>query len=237
MPHLFTNRPRQHNLFSRLPAGHRHFSWEVLNAILYLIGGLTFIFGSLFFFPRYSMYADRGAWIFFGGSIIYLLVTLHDFLEALAYRKAKGPLPLWGQLELGAAMVYLCGTVLFVVGSLLFLSRFDMVSTGSWCFIWGSLLFVLGAAVNILQIIKAGSLLTLQLLNATAVSFTLGATIFLLASVPYLWQLSEAKDHHLLFTYTAWEFIAGSVLFLFGGLCNFVRAYLAMCHYRRIETN
>lgn len=51
MPHLMTNRARRYNLMSNDPAGHLHFAWESVNAILYLLGGLMFIVGSVFFCP------------------------------------------------------------------------------------------------------------------------------------------------------------------------------------------
>jgi hypothetical protein len=33
----------------------------------------------------------------------------------------------------------------------------------------------------------------------------------------------------------AWEYIAGSIFFLTGGIFNFYRSYVANNHYRRLE--
>ena len=181
MPHLFTNRPRQHNLLSDEPAGSKHFNWESFNSVLYLLGGLTFVSGSIFFLPQYEKNADTGAWIFFGGSLLYLVVTVHDLFEASAFLRSRKNASFWERLELFAAVIYVSGTVLFIVGSLFFLSEIDFVIAGSWCFIWGSFLFLVGAFINVIQIIQAGSMFTLQLMNATAICFTIGAVIFLLA--------------------------------------------------------
>lgn len=235
MPHLFTNRPRQHNLFSDEPAGSRHFSWESVNSVLYLLGGLTFVLGSIFFLPKYAHYADTGAWIFFGGSLVYLIVTVHDLFEASAYLRSRENASFWERLELFAAGVYVSGTVLFIIGSLFFLSKIDFVVAGSWCFIWGSLLFLVGAFINVIQIIQAGSMFTLQLMNATAICFTIGSVIFLLASVPYLWSHKQTAFQQKLYSYMAWEYIAGSIFFLTGGIFNFYRSYLANNHYKRQE--
>ena len=235
MPHLFTNRPRQHNLFSNAPAGWRHFSWESVNSVLYLLGGLTFVLGSIFFMPQYEQYANTGAWIFFGGSLVYLVVTVHDLFEASAYLRSRENATFWERIELFAAVVYVSGTVLFIVGSLFFLSQIDLVIAGSWCFIWGSLLFLVGAFINVIQIIQAGSLFTLQLMNATAICFTIGAVIFLLASVPYLWNHKHTALQQKLYSYMAWEYIVGSIFFLIGGIFNFYRSYLANKHYRKME--
>lgn len=225
MPHLFTNRPRRHNLVSEHPAGHRHFSWEAANAILYVIGGATFIAGSICFLPTYEDLGDLGAWIFFGGSLLYLIVTVHDLLESIIYWNKSTGLDKEHWLEFIAARVYVAGTLLFIVGSILFLSSVGMITGGAWCFIIGSFLFFLGACVNVLQITQAGSTLTLQLLNATAITFVVGSILFLVASVPYLWQVADQSDRFELFTYLAWQYIFGSILFFAGGVFNFCRAY------------
>lgn len=81
MPHMFTNHPRLHNLTRGRKDLKSQFLWEAINAELYKIGGVFFIVGSICFFPKFEAYADLGAWIFFVGSLIYLFVTFHDFLE------------------------------------------------------------------------------------------------------------------------------------------------------------
>lgn len=231
MPHLFTNRPRQHNLLSNEFSPKKHFNWESANAVLYLIGGLTFIAGSVFFLPKYEAFADWGSWIFFWGSLLYLIVTVHDLLESARYLRLRQKWELWNWLEFLAANVYVGGTILFIVGSIFFLSKFGFIITGGWCFIIGSLLFLLGACINVMQIIQAGSLVTLQLLNATAIAFILGSALFLVASVPYLWKIFNPQDRTELFTYLAWLYIVGSILFFLGGAFNYYRAYRAMRHY------
>lgn len=81
MPHMFTNRPRLHDLTKGRQDLRSQFHWETINAVLYKIGGILFIIGSIFFFPRYEAYADLGAWFFFAGSLLYLVVTVHDLAE------------------------------------------------------------------------------------------------------------------------------------------------------------
>ena len=230
MPHTITNRPRQFALGSDKPAGHKiHWQWEAANGVLYLLGGLTFIAGSIFFLPAIQADHPRaGEWIFFGGSLLYLVVTLHDLLESLGYLRSHGGKTLWNMLDFSAALVYVGGTILFTVGSIFFLPAADLESAGAWCFIIGSLLFLVGPFINIVQIVKAASLTRLQLLNATAVSFALGALLFLVASIPYLWDLVNGHDSRVLFTYVGWEYVTGSVLFLLGGIFNFYRASLVV---------
>jgi hypothetical protein len=131
-------------------------------------------------------------------------------------------------LEFIAATAYLVGTVLFTVGSIFFLSALGWILAGGWCFVIGSALFLIGACVNVTQIVQERSLITLQLMNLTAISFIVGSVLFLVASIPYLWTIENAAERDTLFSYMAWEYEIGSVLFLLGGVYNYSRAYLLM---------
>jgi len=226
MPHLFVNRPRLHDLVGDDPDLKKHFRWETINAIAYEIGGLVFIAGSICFFPALSAWADTGAWTFFAGSLLYLLVTGHDMGEVMRHaRERADPASLWERFEFWAAFSYLTGTLLFVVGSVFFLSYVGLFDAGAWCFIVGSLLFVLGATTNVLQIIQADDLVTLQMMNLTALTFVVGSVLFAVASIPYLWSLSNPADERILDGFLASQYLVGSMLFFAGGLINYRRAY------------
>jgi hypothetical protein len=54
MPHLFVNRPRLHDLTKGRADVRAQFRWETINAVLYKIGGIIFIIGSILFFPRFE---------------------------------------------------------------------------------------------------------------------------------------------------------------------------------------
>jgi len=118
--------------------------------------------------------------------------------------------------------------VLFTVGSVFFLSMVGWFTAGAWCFVIGSLLFVLGACINVLQIGQADSLITLQLMNLTAVSFVVGSVLFVVASIPYLWSVKAEADRTTLYAFLAWQYLAGSILFLQGGVFNYWRAYVVV---------
>ena len=78
---------------------------------------------------------------------------------------------------------------------------------GAWTFVVGSLLFVLGAFINVIQIVEAGSLLTLQLMNITAVTFVVGSVLFTVASVPYLWDVKVPSGRTTLYSFLAWQYL------------------------------
>lgn len=226
MPHMFVNRPRLYDLTKGRTDLRSQFRWEMINAIFYKIGGILFIIGSILFFPNFERLANIGAWIFFVGSLFYLVVTVHDLLEVRHNWRTSENHDRNEVLEYTAAASYVWGTVLFTVGSIFFLSWVGLLIAGAWCFVLGSLLFVLGACINVLQIIQARSLLTLQLLNLTAVTFVTGSILFTVASIPYLWSMESASDRETLYSFLAWQYLTGSVLFLLGGIFNYWRAYI-----------
>lgn len=229
MPHLFVNRPRLYDLFAEDPNLRDNFRWETINAVAYKLGGLIFIAGSVMFFPALETYADLGAWTFIVGSLLYLLVTGHDMAEVLRHARSRsGPPTVWDRFEVWAASSYLLGTILFTVGSVFFLSAVGLTTSGAWCFVLGSLLFVLGATVNVLQIVQTADLLTLQLMNLTALTFVIGSVLFTVASIPYLWEVREEADRVLIDSFLAWQYVAGSALFLLGGIFNYWRAYVVI---------
>ncbi|MFO7803011.1 MAG: YrhK family protein [Desulfovermiculus sp.] len=226
MPHMFINRPRLYKLTGDSKDLRRQFWWETLNAMLYKLGGLVFIMGSILFFPALDAYKNLGCWTFFFGSLLYLIVTVHDLAEVRYHWKTVGRHDQKAILEYIAAICYVLGTLLFTVGSVFFLSSGGLFIAGAWFFVLGSLLFVLGACINVLQIVHSRSLLTLQLMNLTAVAFVVGSVLFTVASVPFLWHFRSHLDQLVMNAFLAWQYLVGSVLFFMGGIFNYWRAYV-----------
>jgi hypothetical protein len=212
-----------------------HARWENVQAILYKAGGVGFVAGSVFFFPALGPYLNVGAWIYFWASILYLVVAGHDLAEVARYRRRQPSLSAVERLEGWAAAAYFGGTLLFMAGSLLFLPRIDLPRAGAWCFIVGSLLFVVGAFINVIQVPGKSRRGNLQLINLTAVTFVSGSLLFLVASVPYLWDPATARGERVLDAFAASQYLAGSLFFLAGGIANFRRAVLNQRRLRQGE--
>lgn len=236
MPHLFTNRQRHYHIIHKSTPKQKNLKWESANALIYLFGGIFFIIGSIFSLPSCKEFGDAGSWIFMGGSFIYLIVTGHDLLEAVIYLLSRNKKTIWNWIEVIAAVVYVLGTILFTIGSIFFLSEVNLIMPGAVCFIIGSFLFLIGSCINVMQIVQAGSINTLQLMNATAISFALGSMLFIVASIPYAWSEINIHDHNIILSYIAWEYIIGSLLFFIGGVFNCFRSYQATHYYRSMES-
>jgi hypothetical protein len=212
MPHLITHRPRLTNLASSDEADTSHKAWETFSAISYKIGGLTFVAGSVFFFPALSGYLAAGDWLFFAGSVLYLAVTGHDLLEVIKY---------WHHHDTDT-----------------FADHVEFVAASSY--VLGSALFMIGGFVNVLQVVEAPSLIYMQLFNTTITQFIVGSALFLVATIPYLWHLSGHGATRVT-TLAAAEFTFASVLFFTGGIAIYYRKLVrdkleVFCHANEFGT-
>lgn len=230
MAHHITNRRRSYK------SGTKSFFWEGLNASAYIVGAFCFVVGSVFFLPMFQKYSAAAAWLFMIGSVIYLAVSLHDFVETIIYYRQNRQRGRKTILEFLTLTGYVIASVLFLLGSICFLPSVFKEAWGAWGFIIGSALFAAGATISVTQITEAGTLICLQLLNAVAICFVIGSILFLIPSIPYLWPSGQPDLPQIMFTYLAGQFIFASILFLVGGVTNFYRAY-RMHHHRGSHAN
>ena len=227
MPHHFVNRARLHAPGGARPGDPSQFLWERANTVVYLAGGALFVWGSILFFPALSSREDRGAWLFIVGSLLYLLVTGHDLVEVIRHRRrVRRTESARDRLEALSAICYVAGTVLFVLGSVCFLSSVGRFDLGAWSFVIGSALFLGGSVIDVLMVTGEPRVDVLQLMNLTALTFVTGSVLFLVASVPYLFQFDAAADERKVDSLVAAQYVWGSLLFLAGGFFNYFRARL-----------
>ncbi|MEO1019569.1 MAG: YrhK family protein [Pseudomonadota bacterium] len=226
MAHLFLSRPRLFHIKKAPHESDEHHRWEIIKTSIYMLGGLVYLIGSVFYFPVFTQYAQMGAWIFVCGSFLYFVAAAHDMLEVMHHHGTQNGWSLETVLERAAAAVYLAGALLFISSRILFLFGDVFSAPAHYSVIAGSVLFVIGACVNIMQIVQSPSMLTLQLMNFTAVSFVAGSLLFTVASVPYIWHIERGMDQRILYIYLAWQYLIGSALFLIGGVINYWRIRL-----------
>ena len=75
---------------------------------------------------------------------------------------------------------------------------------------------------RVLQVVEAPSLIYMQLFNFTVANFLIGSALFVVASIPYLWELASS-DKTLIFQFVAWQYTLGSALFLASGILIYYR--------------
>ena len=180
---------------------------------------MIFIVGSVLFPPNYEDKAHIGSWLFIWGSLFYLFVSGHDLYEVYHSTEPRF-------LDALAASSYLAGGVVFIIGSYFFLPSVGLFLAGAYNFIIGSILFICGAVNNSIQIFDSPTRESALFANLTAVCYVIGSTLFLSASVPYLWDIDSEGDSKTVYRYLGLQFFVGSLLFFIGGTINIYRAYL-----------
>ena len=85
------------------------------------------------------------------------------------------------------------------------------------------MLFLVGSLLDSMQIYDSPDKLSAQYANAVAVSFTVGTSIFLCGCIPFLFEYRSFLDTIKIVKFISNQFIAGSVLFFWGGLLNICR--------------
>jgi len=189
--------------------------WETLKAIFYELGGVAFVLGSLFYFPALSDLNIFGQVLFLIGSCMFSFVTVDDLINVLKYqRNSKNPAD---YIEIFISVFYAAGSIFLLSGNITGLFQTSLQNIKAWFFIFGSSFYIIGIFLNFFEIIKAPSLILLQLFNLTLIFFILGAVLFLTASIPFLWNLSGSVENKFKILSAA-EYLAGSLFFLFGGM-------------------
>ena len=111
------------------------------------------------------------------------------------------------QMDTLAAVLNSIGSLLFTIGSFLFI-WFPL--SGGWCFILGSVSFVVGAFVHSFQIWTAPDRIAAQMATTMVLLETTGFTMFFVASLPYGFTFECTGDG--LYTGAAVCYVLGSIL-------------------------
>ncbi len=115
MPHLFVNRPRLHDLTRDREDLRAQFRWETVNAILYKLGGLVFIAGSVLFLSAVGR-VHAGAWCFVLGSLLFVVGSVLFTVVSVPYLWSVQEPAFRTTLFAFLAWQYLVGSTLFFAG-------------------------------------------------------------------------------------------------------------------------
>lgn len=140
------------------------FLWRLVHGICFMMGGITFIIGSVMYFPHIYNSVSRaltvGAWFFIIGSAFFLFADLQEWwyyrvgclcdgkyrrqLELESSSLYNFPAKTWiGRYQRAEPGINVCvsiiGSALYLAGSILFLPTYaDDLVVGEWLFIAGS---------------------------------------------------------------------------------------------------
>jgi len=116
--------------------------------------------------------------------------------------------------------------VFYIIGALLFTGPFFIwfPLTGGWLFVIGSLFFILGAIVNSLQIWDSPDRISAQMANTIVILHVMGATMFFVASVPYVKNYDDDRDTTMIYDMSSSFYVIGSILYFVSGILEIRRS-------------
>lgn len=235
MPHLVIERIRQvpklcQGCMCCIQPGKRTGVCAVVLECFDILGGVIFVIGSVCFLPPYSEEIEvflLGCALYIVGGLIYLGICCFTLAEAC---REKG----YDTLEACENMLYVLGSLIFVVGTILYYPPeahhsdmnwfvrtisvgvyFNMFSPefeGTILFIVGSFMFAFAAFVNGLNQRSFDSVSN-QLLTATTSLYMMGSLLFVMGSVAFLPDLG---CNETMIIFGAWSFIIGSMFYVVG---------------------
>ena len=142
----------------------------------------------------------------------------------------------WKVIEWTCSHLYIAGSTFYVISSVFFLPQvLETISpkAGPWCLIVGSLLFMIASMLNLMFLYTTTSPLSMQLLNASAVTCFGGSLLYLLGGIMYLldWPVTADKLEEQI---AGFLFVTGSLMWFFGCIFNIVRIKSAR-HFHFME--
>ncbi len=114
--------------------------WKIWHGFNYIVGGITFLIGSILLFPFFNDYlnaAKLSAWLYTIGSTTFLLADITEFLHFVTNdcRYLKYVINFF---------VSVTGSFLYLVGSICFIPEVNKADWGMTIFIIGSFVIVIG---------------------------------------------------------------------------------------------
>ena len=229
------------------------FLWRLTHTIPYLIGGFTFLFGSLCYFTTSTGVLlagdyETGGWLFTVGSIGFLFADVFEWsrnnrvgcIDSAEERvewehKNSGYMTdgrrsllklscgeSWMRAENGVNFAYSAlGSLLYLIGSVMFIPELDSIVLGTWVFIFGSAIIFTSQAWKIYRCESFSDDVTAVNVDAFA---GLGGLAYLVGSTQFLpaYDLNDADTNAA----AAWFTLGGSA-FTLSGLAIVYRYFIA----------
>jgi hypothetical protein len=212
--------------------------WKLWHSINYMIGGITFFFGSYCYFSyinaTYSNSFVVGGWLYTIGSLCFLIADLtewnHFKFGCFTETEYTGEKSLFNTLlraEIG--INFFCsaiGSLMYLLGSIFFIPSLDMLPAGECLFIYGSLVIFFSQLWKCLRTCFMGGF---KLINVTDdfsgllvdLCAGLGGLCYYFGTVLFKNMITE-YDQNIA---SHW-FVTGGTFFTLSGLAMQYRYYL-----------
>lgn len=142
-------------------------SLECLENALYMLASWIFAWGTVLYWPAeahheeieamqecslgqyYNMFSPEfeGTLLFIAGSLMFAFAAFTNALNQRRFEETPS------KMLTATTSLYMCGSLLFVMGSVAFLPDMGckeaMIKIGAWCFIIGSIFFVIGGCISL----------------------------------------------------------------------------------------
>ncbi|KAL7688883.1 putative YrhK domain-containing protein [Plasmopara halstedii] len=215
--------------------GHPLATWEMCieigRLVVYFLGSLLFLLGSIYFYPEYSVMWSGSAgvfasWCFVIGCIFFTGANL-DFIQTIRYNHGT---PLRQVLRAFVALTNYMASSIFNLGALYFLPSWYPKSPelGCWSFFFGSILFSVSAVAEFFFICMTHEdprLTGFKIKNAfcwdavAALATLVGAFLFVLGSWYYLPRYINLVDEGIRNMNKAVTlYVIGSIFFIISSL-------------------
>lgn len=151
--------------------------WRLNHATGYMIGCVLFLLGSLQYMPTVEN-LKLGGWLFTVGSAGFVYADVNEWwrnsrvgccwdedyfrsFESTQHHMFSVPGGSWlgdfqrAERGLNVALS-VCGSILYFLGSLLFLPVEDALVSGLWVFVWGGMLVMVAQTWKVIRLLRAG---------------------------------------------------------------------------------
>lgn len=223
--------PRQPEVLQNV--GHQLATWEkcieIGRVVVYFLGSLLFLVGSIYFYPEYSVmwHGDAGvfaSWCYLIGCALFFTGANFDFIQTVRYNHGT---QLRQVLRAYVALTNYMASSIFMLGALYFLPTWypKAPELGCWSFFVGCILFCLAAIAEFFFICTTHGATGFNITNivcwgGVAVFGTfVGALLFILGSWYYLPRYINLVDDGKHYMDKAITFyVTGSVFFIINSL-------------------
>lgn len=199
------------------------FSWELLKLVHYFLGGLAFLFGSIFFHPRMDSLSRNIPWITIGaslfifGCVLFLFGTLQDLFEQKRKSSHHYFKSHHENTKLFMSTLNVFASISFIYGAIYFLPKFYAMNDhiGDYSFIFGCTILCITSYHHIHNSSNSNERCIVD--AHSSICTIIGSFLFILGCIGYMPENANSDQDVAI---AVDLFIIGSVFFTVGPMID-----------------